>query len=108
MSKGRSAAKYLVAVVGAFLFSLACGQAPLYYSNQNQYCLHGLAAAGRGYLDEDWLAGTRDPVPVFSAVVAATYRLLPEATFHLYYALLLGVYFLSLVGIFDYLAVRLG
>ena len=55
--------------VGGFLlvacvFSLAYGQAPLYYSNQNQYFLHGLAQAGVGHLHEDWLANTVDPTPV--------------------------------------------
>src|SRR5205823_14298714 len=45
----------------AVAFAAAYGQAPLYYSNQNQYFLHGLAAAGEGYLSEDWLARTLDP-----------------------------------------------
>src|SRR5262245_38939014 len=68
----------------ALVFSLACGQAPLYYSNQNQYFLRGLAAAGHGSLHDDWLANTRDPTPVFSWLVALTARFLPPATFHIY------------------------
>ena len=42
--------------LGTILFALAYTQAPLYYSNQNQYLLHGLATAGYGHLDGDWLA----------------------------------------------------
>ena len=37
----------LLLVVGALLFGIAYTQAPLYYSNQHQYFLHGLAAGGR-------------------------------------------------------------
>src|SRR5262249_54093375 len=70
----------------ALAFGLACGQAPLYYSNQNQYFLHGLAAAGQGHLGKDWLAHeTLDPTPVFSGLVFLTVRFLHEYAFHLYY-----------------------
>ncbi len=82
------------------LFSIAYAQSPLYTSNQNQYFLHGLAQAGYGFLNQDWLANTPDPTPVFSALVNFTYRLthLPEL-FYLYYALLMGIYIVSLLGI---------
>jgi hypothetical protein len=72
-------------------------QAPLYYSNQHQYFLHGLAAGGRGLLADDWLANTQDPTPVFSAAVAVTYRPVGEWPFHVAHFVLLGVYFISLV-----------
>jgi hypothetical protein len=85
------------------VFGVAYTQAPLYYSNQNQYFLHGLAAAGHGFLDQDWLANTRDPTFVFSAGVALTYGHLSENLFLLYYVLLQGLYFYSLVGIFSLL-----
>jgi len=41
-------------VVTAIAFVVAYGQAPLYYSNQNQYFLHGLANAGVGRLSDDF------------------------------------------------------
>jgi hypothetical protein len=91
-----------VAILWTALFAITYSQSPLYTSNQNQYFLHGLARAGYGYLSRDWLANTRDPTPVFSALVALTYR-----TFHslsityIYYALLMGVYLFSLYGIAD-------
>jgi hypothetical protein len=82
------------------LFSLAYAQSPLYTSNQNQYFLHGLAQAGYGNLHQDWLANTLDPTPLFSALVAWTYRLTHfEALFYVIYALLMGIYLFSLVGI---------
>jgi len=82
------------------LFSIAYAQSPLYTSNQNQYFLHGFASAGAGTLSDDWLANTLDPTPVFSLLVALTYRYLQiEAIFYVYYAILMGIYLFSLYGI---------
>jgi hypothetical protein len=90
-------------LLGTLLFAVACGQAPLYYSNQNQYFLHGFAAAGQGHLDHDWLANTRDPTPLFTALVAGTLRWLHPWMFYLDYALIQGVYAASLLGLFVFL-----
>ena len=76
-------------------FALAYTQGPLFYSNQNQYLLHGLAAAGVGYLQQDWLANTRDPTPLFSHLVAVGYTYFGPVILHLAYFVLLLVYFLS-------------
>jgi hypothetical protein len=82
------------------LFSLAYAQSPLYTSNQNQYFLHGLAQTGYGNLRQDWLANTLDPTPLFSALVAWIYLVThSEAIFYGIYALLMGIYLFSLVGI---------
>jgi hypothetical protein len=94
----------LLFLLWAALFGIAYTQPLLYYSNQNQYFLHGLAQGGEGYLSEDWLANTADPTPVFSALVAFTYRHLGAALFYVYQALLLGVYFHALAGIFTVLS----
>ncbi len=96
--------KSILKAAGSFLFwSLAFGlsytQSPLYTSNQNQYFLHGLADAGYGLLQEDWLANTADPTPAFSFLVYLTVRLGHENLFYLYHFLLLGVYFHALAGI---------
>lgn len=93
----RSAACFLLI---ATVFSLAYCQAPLYYSNQNQYLLHGLARAGVGHLQEDWLATTRDPTPLFSAWVCITAQIHLPWLFHVYCALLLGIYAVALLGLF--------
>jgi hypothetical protein len=91
-----------VAILWTALFAIAYSQSPLYTSNQNQYFLHGLARAGYGSLSRDWLANTRDPTPVFSALVALTYRVFHSLSItYLYYALLMGVYLFSLYGIAD-------
>jgi hypothetical protein len=92
--------------MGSFLawttiFGLAYTQAPLYFSNQNQYFLHGMAGAGRGYLQEDWLANTRDPTWAFSILVMIVGRWLHEYLFYGIYLVLLGLYFHSLTGIAD-------
>lgn len=81
------------------LFALAYAQEPLYTSNQNQYFLHAAARAGRGLLHEDWLAQTLDPTPVFSWLSELVFRFLQPDFFYFIYALLLGVYLLSLRSI---------
>jgi hypothetical protein len=88
----------------AVVFGVSYTQPSLYYSNQNQYFLHGLARGGDGFLNEDWLANTADPTPVFSALVAFTYRHLDECFFYLYYLFILGVYFHALASIFTSLS----
>lgn len=85
------------------LFSLAYSQAPLYTSNQNQYFLHGAAAAGIGTLRQDWLANTADPTPLFSLLVRLSY-LLPPPVFHLEYLALLALYAWAMLGVASSLA----
>lgn len=82
----------------AILFSFAYTQSPLYEGNQNTKFLHGLAQAGVGYLKEDWLANTADPLPVFSALVALTARINPFL-FYIEYMIMFGIYVFSLTGI---------
>ncbi|QJW93021.1 DUF6798 domain-containing protein [Frigoriglobus tundricola] len=85
----------LEALVLAAAFAVAHTQSPLYYSNQNQYWLHGAAIAGYGHLAGDWLATTRDPTPLFSALVAGAYATAgPWLLQPAYFALLVG-YFLT-------------
>ncbi len=91
-------------LLGAAAFTAAYGQAPLYYSNQNQYFLHGLADGGHGLLADDWLANTLDPTPVFSGLVALTTRFLHPWAFYLYHALLLTTYAAALIGLFRVVA----
>src|ERR1700753_4248889 len=94
------ACSLLLTVVAA----VVCCQAPLYYSNQNQYFLHGLANGGVGFLKDDWLAGTRDPTPLFSGLVAVTVRWLHPWAFYGYYALLQGAYAWAMLGVFRFVA----
>jgi hypothetical protein len=89
----------LTLLMGSVLFAVAHTQAPLYYSNQNQYCLHGLAAAGLGYLDRDWLANTVDPTPVFSALVEFTQRHLDPVILQVDLFILAMIYFATLMAI---------
>jgi len=86
----------LEALLLAIAFAAAHTQSPLYYSNQNQYFVHGLANGGHVNLSHDWLANTTDPTPVFSALVALGYRVLGEWSFQAAYFLLLMGYFLSM------------
>ena len=77
-------------------------QKPLFTSNQNQNFLHGMAKAGLGSLNEDWLASTKEPTPLFSMLVKWTYQgLKNQAWFYFYYAILMGLYIFSLLGILD-------
>ncbi len=92
--------KLALTLFWTLLFAAAYTQSPLYTSNQNQYFLHGLANAGVGFLNEDWLARTPDTVPVFNGLVEWTVRIFhTNILFYVYYALLMGVYLFSLLGI---------
>lgn len=97
----RSVRSLALFIVGTAVFAVAYCQAPLYYSNQNQYFLHGLAwAGGDNFLREDWLANTRDTTPLFSALVMVTARYLHPWLFYLDHALLLGLYLTAMLGLF--------
>jgi hypothetical protein len=80
-------------------FALGYGQILGISANQNQYYLHGFARAGVGDLASDWLAQTRDPTPVFSAMVAATKANAGTWALHLVYFALLALYFASCYAI---------
>lgn len=84
----------LEAVLLAVAFAVAHTQSPLYYSNQNQYLLHGAALAQHGSLSADWLATTTDPTPLFSALAAGAFALHPCLLQVAHFALLMG-YFLA-------------
>jgi len=86
----------LEALLLAIAFAVAHTQSPLYFSNQNQYFVHGLADGGHVNLSHDWLAKTTDPTPVFTALVAFGYHNLGEWSFQATYFLLLMGYFLSM------------
>lgn len=83
----------------ALIFGICYTQDPLYSKNQNTKFLYGLANAGLGFLKEDWLANTIDPLPVFSLLVTITYRYLSEYSFYIYYLIILGIYLCSGLGI---------
>lgn len=88
-------------LLSAAIFGIAFTQWPLFSENQNTKYLIGLGNAGMGFLHEDWLANTIDPLPTFSALVHLTYRFLNQNFFYLYHSLLLGLYLTSLMWIAD-------
>jgi hypothetical protein len=89
-------------IVIAILFGFAYTQSPLYEGNQNTKFLHGLAQSGLGYLGDDWLANTVDPLPVFSGLVNLTARINPNL-FYIEYFVMFGIYVYSMWGILTHL-----
>lgn len=83
----------------AICFVLSMGFKPLYVSNQNTYFIHGLKNAGYGFLENDWLANTKDAFVPFSYLVEFVYIYLHEYVFYGLYILIALVYWFSLVGI---------
>lgn len=81
------------------IFGLAYTQSPLYSSSQNTYFLHGLAQSGVGWLSQDWLAQTADPVPVFSLLVRLIVSSVGEWFFYICHLIILGIYLYSILGI---------
>ena len=92
----------LLFIFWSIAFGIAFTQWPLYSENQNTKFLQGVAAAGMGYLESDWLANTIDPLPVFSTLVFLTYRFATPLFFYVYHALLLGIYLYSLGAVGSY------
>ena len=89
---------FLVSILVVLIYT----QSPLYSSNQNQYFLHGMAQAGLGSLNEDWLANTNDPTPLFTQMVRWTFLIFRSPFwFYIFYAFLMGLYFWCLFGIVD-------
>ena len=91
--------RIFILLIFIIIFCFVYIQAPLYRSNQHTKFLHGLAKAGYGYLYNDWLANTIDPLPVFSFLVYFTAKFLHEYVFYLYFVIILGVYIFSLIKI---------
>jgi hypothetical protein len=86
-----------IAMVAAFV--ITHNIAPLYTSNQNTKYVIGMAQAGVGSLDEDYLAHCTDPFPLFTGSVYLTHAFLTPAMFYVYAALLMGLYVYGMFGI---------
>jgi len=95
----RSRKGIMLALLLLVLFALAYAQSPLFTSNQNQYFLRGAAMAGVGDLADDWLVSTKDSTPVFSFLARLVFQYFDPVLFYMIYAVLLGLFLLSLVGI---------
>ncbi|MBN1903244.1 hypothetical protein JW926_18135 [Candidatus Sumerlaeota bacterium] len=95
--------KHGVMFVMGVLFSLSYMQMPLFSSNQNSYFLHGLADAGYGFLNRDWLARTTNHIPLFSLVIKTTFTGATPSLIYLFHGILVFIYFISLIGILNLL-----
>ncbi len=93
--------RFLTTILWMVAFCLAYTQSPLYTSNQNQYFLHGMAKAGVGLLDQDWLANTEDPTPLFSFLVFGITKYLHPILFYLVYAALMSLYLVMIIRIIE-------
>lgn len=88
----------------AVTFALAYHLQPLFAGNQNHKFLHGLARAGFGSLDRDWLVTTADPTPLFSFLVYGTAKSIGHWGFYAEHLLLLVLYFSALTRLASGLA----
>lgn len=79
---------------------------PLYYDNQNTKYLHALASAGFGFLHEDWLARTKDGLPLFTFLLEAIYRSIGPAGFYLALILTYGVFIFCALLIYRLIAAK--
>ncbi len=82
-------------LVCAVLFAVAHTQSQLYYSNQNQYFLKGVAAGTDTPLSHDWLVNTADPTPVFSKFAEVCVRYVGEWPFQVVFFVAIVAYFLA-------------
>ncbi len=86
-----------------FLFVVFHPKAPLYTSNQNTKFLHGAGDAGYGFLENDWMTNTLDPLPLFTAFVKTLYLFNTIELSYVLFAILLLIFFLTLGKIAQYL-----
>jgi hypothetical protein len=88
----------------SLVFGIAYTQRAIYQSsyNQNTKYLHGLAQAGMGYLNEDWMASTVDPLPAFTVLVKLTYAWIHPNFFYIYFIAICGIYAYSLIHVVGY------
>ena len=85
------------------LFVVYHPKAPLYTSNQNTKFLHGAGDAGYGFLENDWMANTLDPLPLFTALIKTLYFLNAIEITYVIFAVILLIYFYTLGKIAQYL-----
>jgi hypothetical protein len=91
--------QWVYVVVTTLLFAIAFTQDPVYISNQTTKFLHGLAQAGLGNLQEDWLANTINPLPAFTVLVRWSYTWFGKGIFYVYPLFIFGIYVYSLTHI---------
>ena len=77
---------------------------PLYADNQNTKFLHALADTGAGYLREDWLAHTKDGLPLFTALLEGILRTVGPNGFYFAAALTYIVFLFCAIAIYQRLA----
>jgi hypothetical protein len=88
-----------VLALGMIIFVASKVYAPVFSGNQNTYFIHGLSNVGGNRLANDFLSVSADHVPVFSAFITAISAVLPPVSFQILHAAMLGIYFISVVGI---------
>ena len=72
---------------------------PLFSDNQNTKFLYGLAKAGYGRLQEDWLIGQGSNLPIFDALVFVTHRFLGSWFFYVWQFAATAMYAAALCAI---------
>ena len=91
VESGAKGAALLALALGP-LFLAAWQLKPLYADNQNTKFLHALANSGAGFLREDWLAHTKDGLPLFTALLEAILRTVGPDGFYLACATTYGIF----------------
>lgn len=99
LSEPKGSQRWMYIGVTTLIFAIAFTQDPIYVSNQTTKFLQGLAQAGLGNLQEDWLANTIDPLPVFTFLVRWSYTLFGKFIFYVYPLAIFGIYVYSLTSI---------
>lgn len=94
----------LLALALAPLLLAAWQLKPLYYDNQNTKYLHALANAGFGFLHEDWLARTKDGLPLFTFLLEAIFRGTGPAGFYLALIASYGIFVLCALLVYRHLS----
>ncbi|WP_294348182.1 DUF6798 domain-containing protein [Prosthecochloris sp.] len=83
-------------IIPGLFYAVYHQKEPLYTKNQNTKFLHGAGDAGYGFLENDWMAGTLDPLPFFTALIRSLYLSNAIEVTYVFFGFLLLIYFYSL------------
>lgn len=103
ISTSRKTAGTIITGIGWFILGIALSivalQRPLFEENQNTKFLHAAAETGYGFLSHDWVAHTIDPLPAFTMLIEALFRLHAIQLVYLLFPVMLAILLWSLTGI---------
>lgn len=97
----------LVLFAVAIIFTAMMPTRPVFSENQNTKFLYGLAKAGYGFLQSDWLISQGSNLPIFDGLVFVTQKFLGAGAFYLWQIAANATYLFALMALIGTVSTRL-